>query len=59
MDFTIIGAVVIGIVGIFAIAVAISMFVCSREVIEDKSSSEDLKSLFPEVTANKDEHKEI
>ena len=56
MDTTI-GVIIFGISAIFAIAVMISMFVCQREVIQDKSSSEDLKTLFPEVTVSRDDTK--
>lgn len=53
------GIALCAIVGICAIAVMIAMCACSRKVIEDKSSSDDLATLFPEVNASKDDNKDI
>jgi len=55
----IIGIVVFGIVAAMAFGTMIAMFVCSRKVIKDQSSSDDLKNMFPEVSASKDDNKDI
>ena len=55
MVSSLVGIVVFAIVAAFALVVLSLMCCCTREVIEDKSSSEDLASLFPEVSAKREE----